>query len=186
MHATVKFADLHDSQTYQFGDIEISCCYAYHPGATLGFKIKIGDKNIGYITDNEVLVGYFGHPNDITRDHPALVNHLKLIDFLQDCETIIHEAQYFPAEYQMRTGWGHSSLSNATALFKFLNCKHWIVTHHDPRHTDDLLQAKYDLHRQIMHEAGVRCTLTYAFDGYVLPVRYKSEKDYNPDKPHEE
>ena len=172
MRAEVSFRDLHDSHSYSFGNIEIETCYTYHPGATLGFKITVGEQKIGYITDNEFLVGFRGHPNEITIDHPLVENHLPLIEFLSDCSTVIHEAQYFPHEYEDRKGWGHSSVSNAVALFKLLNCDHWIVTHHDPRHTDELLMVKSELHRQIMTEAGVNCRLTYAYDGLVLPIKF--------------
>ncbi|MDN3503980.1 MAG: MBL fold metallo-hydrolase [Rhabdochlamydiaceae bacterium] len=173
MHASVKFCDLHDSMEYKFGDITICCCYTYHPGPTLGFKIKMEGQNIGYVTDNELLVGYHGHPADIPMNHQLMDLHSNLIEFLSDCDTIIHEAQYFPNEYEQRVGWGHSSITNATAIFKFLNCKHWIVTHHDPRHTDEQLALKADLHRQILDEVGLDCRLTYAYDGMIFPIRFK-------------
>lgn len=178
MHAHVSFLDLHDGETYGFNDIQIACRYTYHPGPTLGFKIMMHGRSIGYITDNEFLVGYHGHPLDIPPNHPMLEYHRPLIDFLSDCDTIIHEAQYFPNEYEKRIGWGHSSLTNATALFKYLNCKHWIVTHHDPRHTDEYLQLKIELHRQILSELELDIRLTYAYDGMILPIRFKRLQHY--------
>lgn len=174
MRAEVKFFDLHDSEIYDFDSIKIACAYVYHPGSTLGFKIYIEDRVIGYITDNELLVGYHGHPNDVLIDAPLLDKHLALIHFLSDCDTIVHEAQYFPKEYQKRVGWGHSSLTNATAIFKWLSkCNHWIVTHHDPRHSDYDLDLKYELHRQLLEECGIPCRLTYAYDGMILPIKFK-------------
>jgi ribonuclease BN (tRNA processing enzyme) len=175
MRAEVKFLDLHDSEVYDFDSIKIACAYTYHPGATLGFKIYIEDRVIGYITDNEFLVGYHGHPSAVSITDPILDNHLPLIQFLSDCDTIVHEAQYFPKEYEQRVGWGHSSLTNATTLFKFLNCNHWIVTHHDPRHTDRDLDLKYTLHKQLLEECGITCKLTYAYDGMILPIKFKEK-----------
>ena len=176
MHANVTFKDLHDSTTYTFDNVKVGCCYTYHPGPTLGFKIMLHGRKIGYVTDNEFLVGYHGHPNDLSLSHPLLENHKQLIEFLSDCDTIIHEAQYYPKEYEQKVGWGHSSLTNATAIFKFLpNCQLWVVTHHDPRHTDADLAVKEELHRQILIEAGVNCRLTYAHDGMVIPIRFKGK-----------
>jgi ribonuclease BN (tRNA processing enzyme)/CheY-like chemotaxis protein len=170
MHAHVKFNNLHESDKIVIGDIEISSCYTYHPGATLGFKITTPTKKIAYITDNEFLVGFHGHPDEVDINHPGLENHWPLIEFIRDCDVIVHEAQYFPIEYLKRVGWGHSSMINASLIFKFVQCPHWIVTHHDPRHTDSDLNYKAELHRKILKDYDLFCHLRYAYDGMIYPL----------------
>ncbi len=170
MFANLAFEDLRDGSTLKFGEIEISCHHANHPGPTLCFKIKSPRKTIGYVTDNEVLLGFHGTPENIGKDHFLLEPHLNLLNFLEDCHVLIHEAQYFPHEYHEKVGWGHSSISNATAFIKHLNCQEWIVTHHDPKHTDEILKRKEQIHLDVLAECNLDIRFRLAHDGLVVPL----------------
>jgi CheY-like chemotaxis protein/ribonuclease BN (tRNA processing enzyme) len=168
--AKITFEDLRDLQTIKIGEIEISTHYTFHPGATLCFKIATPEKTFAYVTDNEFLMGYHGHPNAVKKDHPFLAPHYSLIEFLKGCDFLIHEAQYFPQEYLHKVGWGHSSLSNAVALIKETHTKEWIVTHHDPSHTDILLEKKIQLLRDILEDCHISVQVRFAFDGLRIPL----------------
>ncbi len=170
MKARVTFKELRDHHPISIGDIVIDTHFVNHPGPTVGFKIKTPKKTFGYITDNEMLLGYQGHPNKIHLKHPLLAPHLSLIDFLKECDLIVHEAQYFPDEYNRKTGWGHSSIPNATVLLKYTGCREWIVTHHDPNHTDEILQKKLELHYDILKECNLHVHVDIAYDGLILPI----------------
>lgn len=170
MKAKVTFKELRDDRPVSIGDLIIDCHFTNHPGPTVGFKIKSPEKTVGYITDNEVLLGYHGHPNEIHLKHPLLKPHLGLIDFLKDCDLIIHEAQYFPEEYYRKTGWGHSSIPNATILLKYTGCKKWLITHHDPNHKDHDLQVKLQLHNDVIQECGLDIKVDIAYDGLMIPL----------------
>lgn len=170
MFAKLNFHELRDQTALEFGDLKIECHHANHPGPTLCFKIKSPRKTIGYISDNELLLGYHGAPTDIGRDHHFLEPHLSLLNFLEDCHVLIHEAQYYPYEYHEKVGWGHSSISNASAFVKHLNCHEWIVTHHDPRHTDKILEKKQQLHLDILGECNLDIRFRHAKDGLVVPL----------------
>lgn len=170
MHAKVNFHDLREGDKVTIGTLSIESCYTYHPGPTLGFKIRTPNRTFGYITDNEMLIGYHDHPCDITKNDPLLLPHLELIEFLEDCDMLIHEAQYFPREYEQKVGWGHSSISNATALLRFLKVKEWFVTHHDPKHTDVTLQIKFELQREVLKDCGLQVELRPARDGLIVPL----------------
>jgi CheY-like chemotaxis protein len=168
--ARITFKDLQDSQTIKIDEIEISTHYTFHPGATLCFKISTPEKTFGYVTDNEFLMGYHGHPNALRKDHPLLQPHRSLIDFLKGCDFLIHEAQYFPQEYMQKVGWGHSSISNATILIRETQTTEWIITHHDPSHTDVLLGKKMQLHRDILEDCHIHCHVRFAYDDFQYPI----------------
>ncbi len=171
MFASLSFNELRDGSVLKFGDITICCHYAHHPGPTLCFKIISPTKTIGYVTDNELLLGYHGSPQAIGRDHYLLEPHLNLISFLEDCHVLIHEAQYSPQEYYSKVGWGHSSVSNVVALIKHLKkCQEWIVTHHDPRHTDEDLMKKAELHQHLLRESNINIHFKMAYDGMIYPL----------------
>ena len=170
MHANFSFYDLQTIPSVIIGNIKIDYTFASHPGTTLCFKITHNNKSYGYATDNEILIGYHGHPNEITKGHPLLENYQSIIDFYQDCDTLIHEAQFSPQDYLNRVGWGHSSISNAAVLTKLTNAKEWIVTHHDPSHTDLILLEKIKLHKQILSDCDSDCLVYMAYDGFAMAM----------------
>jgi CheY-like chemotaxis protein/ribonuclease BN (tRNA processing enzyme) len=162
-------ADLHfhrlESSPIVFGDVSIYWEFMNHPGATVGFRIETAGRKLVYITDNEFLKGYVGPPHDIHRESPAAEPFRKIIDFANEADLLIGEAQYPNSEYPKKIGWGHSSVSNACVLTRETGAKRWIVTHHDPMHDDDALQRKLGLTRQILQSMNCNIEVTHAFDG---------------------
>jgi len=170
IQARLTFKELREGCPVKVGGITINSHYAYHPGATLCFKIHVKGKTFGYATDNEVLMGYHGDPSAIDKNHPFLSSIHSMIKFFKGCDFLIHEAQYTPLEYQTKVGWGHSSISNAAVLLKYTQIKEWLITHHDHKHTDADLQKKLQLHKDILEDAGIHAHVRMAYDGLVLPL----------------
>lgn len=168
--AKIIFHDLHDGDHHQIGSIHLSTTHAFHPGPTLCFKISIHDQHIAYVTDNELLMGYQEDPKKIDSHHPLLECHYPMLDHFSDCQLIIHEAQYTPEEYARKIGWGHSSITNAAAVFQYLNARDWIVTHHDPAHTDEDLIYKAQMHSAVMDHLKISSRVRYAFDEFTIPL----------------
>lgn len=168
--AKLTFKEIREGQPLTFGQVELNTHYAYHPGATLCFKIQADNHTIGYATDNEFLMGYHGNPNTLSKEDPILKAYSSQIEFFKGCDVLIHEAQYTPIEYQEKVGWGHSSISNATALVKYTDPKEWIITHHDPKHTDEELLKKLQMHHDILKECELDTHCRFAFDGFVYPL----------------
>lgn len=167
MAASLEFRHL-EQNPIKVGDISIYWEYMMHPGATVGFRIEIGGKRIGYITDNEFLKGYLGRPHDITNDDRSLNPYRQILNFISNVDVLIAEAQYTNNEYQTKVEWGHSSLSNACLLAKLAKAKRWIVTHHDPTHDDEFLEEKIVLTRQILRSLDYPIDVTNAYDGMLL------------------
>lgn len=170
IQATLIFKDIQEGQPFQIGDIEVNTHYAYHPGATVCFKFSIDKMRFGYATDNEFLMGYHGNPHLIERKSRLLAPYNSMIKFFKDCDFLIHEAQFTPIEYQTKVGWGHSSITNATALIKHTEIREWIITHHDPKHTDGDLLKKIQMQFDIFDESKMDCRPRMAFDGMTIPL----------------
>jgi phosphoribosyl 1,2-cyclic phosphodiesterase/ActR/RegA family two-component response regulator len=170
IQANLVFKDIQEGQPFEIGDIEVNTHYAYHPGATVCFKFCLNKLKFGYATDNEFLMGYHGNPNLLRTSSRLLAPYHSMIDFFKDCDFLIHEAQYTPMEYQTKVGWGHSSLTNATVLIKHAEIREWVVTHHDPKHTDSDLLKKIQMQFDIFDEAKMECRPRMAFDGMVIPL----------------
>ena len=166
MRAQLEFKHVSDNPV-QIGDASIFWEYTHHPGPTLGFKVALHDKTIGYITDNEFLKGYCGNPEKISTNQDLLDQYSKLIEFVSGVDTLICEAQYTNDEYRQKIGWGHSSLSNACFLMQIAKIRKWIVTHHDPSHDDEFLQKKLNLTKQIFRDMKYEIDVCNGFDGMI-------------------
>ncbi len=162
--STISFKQLTENPIV-IGKTKISWEYVHHPGAAVGFKFELGKKKIVYITDNEFLKGYLGKPNVGEISQEMLSRYDSLIQFIKDADVLISESQYTNDEYPNKIGWGHTMLSNGCLLCKLGNVKRWIVTHHDPMHTDDFLSHKLQLTHQILDSIEYSIPVSHAFDG---------------------
>ncbi len=170
IQANLVFKDIQEGVPFNVGSIEVNSHYSFHPGATLCFKFKVGKLKFGYATDNEFLMGYHGNPNLIGKKHRLLEPYQSQIEFFKDCDFLIHEAQYTPIEYQTKVGWGHSSVNNATVLLKHTGVPEWILTHHDPKHSDSEMLKKFQLQFDILDDMHMKCRPRLAFDGMMIPI----------------
>lgn len=166
MRANLEFKHLGDA-SIRIGEAIVSYVYTQHPGATVGYKIAIGDKTIAYVPDNEFLKGYVGQPHELRRHSELVTLYEPIIEFLSGVHLLFHEAQYTNEEYVHKIGWGHSALSNACVLAKLANVRKWIVIHHDPMYSDDFLQGKLNLTRQLLHNLDYPIEVSHAYDGLV-------------------
>lgn len=151
MQATLEFKVIEERKPIQLGPLSLDFHTTRHPGLTYCFKIKTPHETIGYTTDNEI----------------DLEAQKSFIEFHQNCDYFIHEAQYTPDEYQHRKGWGHSSLANVLKLVELVKPKHWLVTHHDPKHTDADLKI---LAEKARHH-NLPCPSQWVADGRIIALK---------------
>lgn len=120
-----SFRHIEKGKPVKIGPITIDFHPTLHPNHTLCFRIQTPKEVICYVTDNEL----------------DLKKQASLVDFLKKSDLLVHEAQYFSEEYLKRKGWGHSSLNTTIELVEKIQPKHWLITHHDPKHSDKDLFA---------------------------------------------
>lgn len=148
IQAKIEFKNIEEKKPVQVGPLSIDFHRTRHPGLTLSFKIKTPHQTIGYVTDNEIKID----------------EQQSLIEFYKGVDVFIHEAQYSPDEYNIKTGWGHSSTDSAVALIKQIKPGRWLVTHHDPKHTDEIIAAQ-EAH---VKSQNLPCPVEWVRDGDVL------------------
>ncbi len=117
----------------QLGDVKITYHYLNHPGITIGFRIETKDCTIGYISDHEPY-GRLNNKGEFSQKEDDAV-----AQFVWGCDVLISEAQYTDDEYKMRRTWGHSTFSDVVALAAKAQVKQLALTHHDPAHTDAMM-----------------------------------------------
>jgi CheY-like chemotaxis protein len=164
MRAKLEFKKLSENPAV-IGGMRVHWEFMQHPGATLGFKVETAGSSFCYITDDEFLQGYLGHPLLAENDENLLAPYRKIIDFVTGTDLLIAEAQYTNEEYLTKIGWGHSSVSNACLLAKIAKIENWIVVHHDPQHDDSFVENKANILRRIARDIGYTGLIRSGYDG---------------------
>ncbi len=134
LQADISFIDLDEKDIVINDDTIISNSLHAHPNSAYSIKLKILDKVITYSTDCE---------------HPKTGLNQNVINFAQESDILIHDAQYTPEDLKKHVGWGHSSWENAVDVATQSNTKTLILFHHSPDYSDDALddiERKAKLH----------------------------------------
>jgi phosphoribosyl 1,2-cyclic phosphodiesterase len=131
MQAQQDFYDLGEGRV-TLGDASVQTMWLNHPQGCMGFRLETKDGVLVYATDNE--------PGDAEFD--AAVRKLA-----EGADVLIYDAQYLPEEYEARRhGWGHSHWREAVNVVMESGAKELILFHHDPEHTDIIID-------KLVHEA---------------------------------
>jgi ribonuclease BN (tRNA processing enzyme) len=80
-------------------------------------------------------------------------------------DLLIQDAQYTPAEYAARRGWGHSSTDYVTDVAIEAGARRLALFHHEPTHADDDIDRMVDESRQRARDAGSNLELFAAAEG---------------------
>ncbi len=96
-----------------------------YPGGSYGFRVEDNGATLAVCTDVE-------HINGIDEN---------IVNLAKNADLLIHDGQYTADEYLKYKGWGHSSYEQAVEVAIRAKVKKLIITHHDPDHDDDFLDA---------------------------------------------
>ena len=125
MKAKRDFYDIADSCLDMEDGIRIKTAWLNHPQGCLGFRVETKDGVLVYATDNE--------PGDANFDKAVR-------KLAEGADVLIYDAQYLPEEYTARRrGWGHSHWREAVNVVMESGAKELILYHHDPDHTDAIV-----------------------------------------------
>jgi ribonuclease BN (tRNA processing enzyme) len=152
---------LHDigPGTMEVGSLRVSSDLVCHPGPTLGYRVEEGGKTLVYLPDHEPALGHREFPGDARWTSGA--------ELIRNADLLIHDSQYTEDEYSQRVGWGHSSLRHAVLFAEQMSVRTLMTFHHDPEHTDDMLDA---LHGEVRArtESGLEVVPGTAGSSYEL------------------
>lgn len=124
---------LHDLSGGDFalGEFRVTADVLCHPGFTLGYRIENAGRSIAYLSDHEPALGQTRFPGP-----PEWTSGYALA---RDVDLLVHDAQYGHAEYPDHAGWGHSGIDHTLAFAALARVRHLVTFHHDPAHTDEVL-----------------------------------------------
>lgn len=131
--------ELHDvllHPEFRIGEVEVRSQLVCHPGPTVGYRIESGGASLAYLPDHEPALGAADFPRD-----PEWISG---IDLAEGADLLIHDAQFSAEEYDASVGWGHSSIQQALAFAMVAGVRELVPFHHDPNHSDALLDRLYE------------------------------------------
>ena len=96
-----------------------------HPGGITILRLTVGGKKIVLLTDCT-----------ITEE-----NRAELLDFCRGCDLLLCDGQYSDEEWPTRSAFGHNTWGEAARFALQCGAKLVRILHHDPTHTDDILDA---------------------------------------------
>ena len=123
--AQFQFFNMGNIET--FYEVTTTAAPQHHsfPGGSYGFRIEDDSQVLVICTDVEHI-----NATDET-----------IVELARNADLLIHDGQYTDEEYITHRGWGHSTWRQAVEVAKRANVKKLIITHHDPDHDDDMLDA---------------------------------------------
>ncbi|MEC4805194.1 MAG: MBL fold metallo-hydrolase [Jaaginema sp. PMC 1079.18] len=128
INAQIDYHDLVCGEIFKLGDIDIETAPLNHPNGAMGYRISWQGHTAVYCTDTEHL------PDRIDEN---------VLSLARDADILIYDAMYTDEEYHNekspKVGWGHSTWEEGIRVADAANVKQLVVFHHEPNHSDDLL-----------------------------------------------
>jgi ribonuclease BN (tRNA processing enzyme) len=126
--------------------------------------------SVAFLPDNEPYDGLNLHmenppqaPEEIRKR--AERERAGLVEFLHGADLLILDTQYTDEEYQKHGGWGHGSLSTAVALATDAAVRKLILFHHDPEHSDEMVDQMVTKARALADKKGKSLEVIAAREG---------------------
>jgi phosphoribosyl 1,2-cyclic phosphodiesterase len=145
-----------DGDEWRVGSARIRRIALNHPGGAQGFRIDDDDgKSLAYLTDNE-----------LSPPGPAETSMDDLARFSDECDMLIHDAQYVQEDMPAKHGWGHSVSDDVLELGRRARTKHLVFFHHEPERDDQALDALGHVAGAWMREQAPWARVTVAHEGW--------------------
>lgn len=151
LSAQLNFEDIDERGERHLGDLTVKWAEMCHPFGCTAYRIEHDDQVFVFSGDVEIQQGC----------------RCSLVDIARGADVFVMDAQYFPAEYEGREGFGHSTPQHAVEVAVAAGVERLVMTHHDPSHDDTKLQQKLACARR---EAAGRVVVDNAADGLVVDV----------------
>jgi len=166
LDATIDFSAITDNgKRVQRPGFEVSAFPVRHPGGALGYRFQgttSDARALVYVSDNELGSGG-------KYETPAGWRG-KLVDFAKGAKVLIHDTTYTAEEYDHYRGWGHSTYDDAVTLALEAGVEHLVLFHHKPERTDDELDQRLKMCKEMVKERGASLEVEAAAEGMTLTV----------------
>ena len=160
MPCSLTLHDVVAEPKFRIGKVDVEAGLVCHPGPTVGYRIHADGATLVYMPDHEPFLG-----DDPREAEPEWVPGLALA---RGADLLIHDAQFSAEEYPLYVGWGHSSIEHTLAFARVAGVSQLVPFHHDPSHSDALLDRLY---QEVRDSGPLPFELTPAAEGTTLELR---------------
>ncbi len=151
----VVFHDVADTE-FDIEDARITARPVPHTGTTNGYRVERGGSSVAYVPDHQ-------QPAD-----PSQVAE-SVLDLCRDVDLLIHDAQFTPEEFELRSDWGHCTIDYAVEVARQAGVRTLALFHHDPGHDDETLDLLTREAAERGAEAGIESIIA-ASEGLKITV----------------
>lgn len=125
MKANLEFCDFQAGDSFElFPGVAVRTALLNHPNRATAYRIDYQGKSVCYVTDTEHTPG---KPDQ------------NVLGLIEGADVVIYDSTYTDEEFVSKVGWGHSTWQEAVRLCSAANVKQLSIFHHDPEHTDDVM-----------------------------------------------
>jgi len=127
MGAALEFRSFHVGETlHPQPGVTLRTAALNHPGDATGYRLEWAGRALAYVTDTE---------------HRPDALDPRVLELIQGADLMIYDATYTDVEFEALTGRGHSTWQEAVRLAKAAGVAWVALFHHDPAHSDEVLDA---------------------------------------------
>ncbi|MBI4387370.1 MAG: MBL fold metallo-hydrolase [Elusimicrobia bacterium] len=161
--AELRFKEL-QAEPFEIEGVAVRAAYTNHPGMDLAYRFSLGGRSVTYLTDHEPYQTMNG-VSELTRRQDRAIE-----DFCRGSDLLICDGQYTERQYRARKGWGHSRYTDTVQLAVSAGVLRLAISHHDPSHTDEQLDAIAEDCRRILKRSGSSMDCIMAGDGLDVEI----------------
>lgn len=131
LEADLVFEDFKAGESFNlYPEIKIRTAPLNHPNNATGYRIEYGGRSLCYVTDTEHVPGQLDQ---------------NILGLIEGADVVIYDSTYSEEEYPKHVGWGHSTWNEGVRLCRAAGARKFVMFHHDPEHTDTIMD---DMGRQ--------------------------------------
>ena len=141
LEAELSFHDFDVGQTIELGrHVRVRTAPLNHPNGATGYRVEFGGRSICYVTDTEHVEGALDET---------------ILELIDGTDIFVYDATYTDDEYPRHRGWGHSTWQQGARLADAAGVGNYVVFHHAPEHTDNLMDQISDEVRRVRSDSVV-------------------------------
>ncbi|MER2490899.1 MBL fold metallo-hydrolase [Catenovulum sediminis] len=157
LNANVELKLYEQQTSWQLGSATISRKGLNHPGGGSAYVIEEDGFKLAYVTDNELFPPY-----------KVTTSFEEWIQFIQDADLLVHDAQYIDKDMPYKHGWGHSLVDQAVELAVKANVKKCALYSHDYTRTDEDIDRQVEHIHGILQRKGAKTEIFASFEGQLI------------------
>ncbi len=163
---------------FEFHGVGVSTQALHHPAATLGYRLESDGVVVAYLADHEPYSDVLWKPDAEPGKIESILHDgdRRHAEFMRGADLVIHDAQYTPEEMPDKKHWGHSSFEYAVELAGAAGVRQLALTHHEPLHTDSILQQVETRARALAASRKYDLDVFCAYEGCEVSVKPKKRR----------